>query len=173
MLIKIYSVRYSKQIAGMVDFITNVYKQNEPSIRWKRYLIFENFAKYTEIIFKLGLTLYSLSPLLYFFYPFFMYVTEHRIVTLLPLSFPFVDEHTKMGYAILAAFHLLLMIFGLLATSASDFIFIMIITNVPVLTKAFADSLNDLNHELLTNQNSLMVRYKFRNIILLHKEIHE
>lgn len=174
MIIKIYSVQYGKQIAGLVDFIITVYKENTKSANSTRYAIFESFANYTEIFFKLALPLYSVSLVLYFFYPMYMYVLDREIVTLMPLYLPKVDEHSAIGYGILTVYHLLIMVFALVASCASDFIFIMIIINVLPLAKVLSSVIHDLNDELeKPKMNINMCNYKFRNMLRLHGEIYQ
>lgn len=174
MLIKIHACKYASEIAEMVDTILDIYKQNAVAVSPKRFDIFERFARYCEIIFKFGNVLYVSAPFLYLIYPFHMYLFENKIVTLLPLFLPKVDEESAIGYGILTVFHLSLLIFALLASSASDFLFIMIITNIPALVKAFGESVKDLNNRLLKEkENVAMTRLMLRNVILMHKEIHE
>lgn len=167
-------MKYGRQIAGMADFIIDVYKQNTVAVSPHRYSIFERFVKYCELIFKVGLALYILSISLYFIDPMYKYLFENQIVTLLPVYLPKIDEKSNIGYAFYLILHLLMLIFAALASAGSDFIFMMIIANVPALANIFEDSTHDLNRELLKDKDGfLMSRYKFRNILLLHKEIYE
>lgn len=177
MVMKVYefhSEDYPAKIHYKVKFLLHVYKENITISSYKRNMLCQRFANYTDIIFKVGVTLYFSALGLYLIYPAYMFFIENEIALFVPIYIPTLDESTLIGYGILSAYHLTIMIFGTAAGAASDFLHITIITNVPVLAEIFAESVEDLNELLMKKKKDLpMCHSKFKNIILLHRELQE
>lgn len=134
----------------------------------------DRFAFYTECIFKCGFALNLSSILSYFVYPLYMYFFQGSIITLLPTYIPGIDENTITGYVIISFYHIMLLSVALVAASACDFLFTMIITNTPVMAELIAMEVQKLN-ELLTSEkvDVPLAKATFKNILLMHRETAE
>lgn len=172
LLMKIYITRYNKEIVSLVDKIIDVYRQNSHSNVHKRYMLMNRFCNHTEMIFKLGSALYSLSVISYFLYPIYIYVLDREYMVLLPLYLPGVNEQSISGYTVLITFHIFLLIFGFVGSCASDFLFTMIIINARVMSNILRDNVNELNEILATkNYEKVTMKMKLKNIFLIHQEM--
>lgn len=173
-LIKLYSIRYRVAIIGMIDKIINIYTQNSNIKAFKRYQLCERFTFYTEYIFKIGMSLYSLSVTTYYLYPAYTYITERKLIPIIDLYFPGIDENTPTGYVTYLIFHTTLSVLALIASSCSDFLFTMIIINVPFMATILSENIDELNEILRDEDHDRhFAKMKLRNIILIHKEFNE
>lgn len=171
---KIYSVKYHVDLMWMINFLNNIYKVNISSKDNKRLAHFDSYSRYTELVFKCGTFLYSLSILSYFVNPIYMYYFERKIVTLLPTYFPAIDEHSINGFIFLTCYHLTLIVVAFIASSASDFLFTMLIVNTPIMAILIGLEVEQLNEQLKVRPAEMtMVKYKLRNILLMHRELTE
>lgn len=158
----------------MINYLNDVYKVNMSSKDKKRLSHFDNYSHYTELVFQCGTFLYSLSILSYFVNPIHMYWLEQKIVTLLPTYFPGIDEHSLKGFIILSCYHLTLIILAFIASSASDFLFTMLIVNTPVMAILIGLEVEQLNDQLKVRSTEMtMLKSKLRNILLMHRELTE
>lgn len=169
-----YSVRYKDEILGMINKIIYVYKQNSNEKAYKRFRMCQQFMFYTEWIFKVGMGLYSLSLVSYYSYPLYVYVMKNEVTVIVDLYLPGVDEKSKAGYVTLLIFHIILTLTAFIGSCCSDFLFTMIIINVPLMANIFNANVNEIN-EILSDEkyDRFYAKMKFRNIILIHKEITE
>lgn len=174
MIAKIFSVKHSVELMWMINYLNDIYKVNVASKDKKRSAYFDNFSFYMEIVFKCGTITYFLSAFSYFVNPIYMYWSEGEIVTLLPTYFPGVDEKTVNGFIILTGYHLTLIILALIASTASDFLFTMLIVNTPIMAVLIEMEVEELNTILIEKPNdSAMVKFKLRNIFMMHREMTE
>lgn len=156
----------------MINYVHDIYKTNAATKCRQRAELFNRFAFYTEIIFKIGFVLYFLSILSYFVYPFYMYLFKREVVALIPTYAPGINEKSFVGFATLTCYHLLLMVLAVIAVAACDLLFTMLIANVPVMANLIAMEVRELN-EILTRErvDELSVKYKLRNLFLMHREM--
>lgn len=174
MMTKIYSVKYSVDLMWMINYLNDVYKVNMSSKDKQRLAHFDSYSHYTEMVFKCGTFLYFLSVLSYFLNPIYMYWFEQEIVPLLPTYFPGIDEHSLNGFIILSCYHLTLLVLAFIATSASDFLFTMLIVNTPIMAILIGLEVEQLNEQLKQRSTHMtMVKSKLRNILLMHRELTE
>lgn len=174
MIVKIFSVKHHVDLMWMINYLDGIYKANVKTEDKRRAAYFQKFSYYTEIVFKGGNFLYFLSVLSYFVNPLFQYIFENEVVTLLPTYLPGIDENTFDGYVILSCYHLVLMIVGFIAASASDFLFTMLIINTPILALLIGLEVEQLNEELDADKpDAVAIKNKLRNILLMHREMTE
>lgn len=158
----------------MTDKIIDIYKQNSDIKAHNRYRMCRRFTLYTEYIFKIGMVLYTFSVFTYYLYPIYVYVTEKRLLLIVDLYLPGVDESTTSGYAIYFCFHMILTSYAFLGSSCTDFLFTMIIVNVPFMANILSENIDELNEILRTGEyDPYHAKMKFRNILLIHKEFYE
>ncbi|XP_031616751.1 putative odorant receptor 83c [Contarinia nasturtii] len=71
----------------------------------------------------------------------------------------------------MSAIHTVFIILAVIGSACTDFMFIMLIVNVPVLSNIFNENLSELNEMLREeDMNMLFVKAKLRNILLMHRE---
>lgn len=173
-VVKIHAVKYSDQITWMINYLHNIYKVNAKSKDQRKSAMFDRFSYYTEIVFKCGCFLYLLSVISYFLYPMYMYLFEGKIVTLLPIYLPGINEHSASGFIIISSYHVLLLAVAFVAASGCDFLFMMLIANTPIMAILIEMEVEKLN-EILTAQkfDAPLMKTKLRNILLMHREMTE
>lgn len=87
---------------------------------------------------------------------------------------PLIDENTKHGFIALGVIHLIFLVLTIIATACTDFMFVMLVVNIPVLSTIFSDHVRELNDMLREeNVNESVARAKLKNILLMHQEIWE
>lgn len=171
---KIYSVKYHADLLGLINYLDGVYKVNTSSKDKKRLAYFTSYSNYTEIVFKCGTFMYFLSVLSYFLNPMYMYLFHGEIVTLLPTYSPGIDEKTVNGFIVLTCYHIIVLVLAFIASTASDFLFTMLIINTPILAILFGLEVEKLNEILVDTPNdSAMIKFKLRNILLMHRGLFE
>lgn len=174
LLIKIYSVRYQNEILGMINKIVDIYKQNSNTKAYKRYRMCRRFTLYTEYIFKIGMVLYFVSISTFYLYPLYVYVTENEVAMIVDLYLPGVDESTIAGLVTHIIFHIILTTAAFMGSTSSDFLFTMIIINVPLMANILSENIDELNEIVRVEKHDRHhAKMKFRNILLIHKDITE
>lgn len=99
---------------------------------------------------------------------------ERKMIVIVDLYLPGIDETTKTGYVIHFVFHIILNSCAFMGSTCSDFCFTMIITNVPLMANILNENIDELNEIIRDkNQDRFNAKMKFRNILLIHKEITE
>lgn len=156
----------------MINHLCGIYKVNVKTKDPNRRAVFDRFAFYTEMVFKCGCLLYFLSMLSYLVYPFYMYLFEREIVTMLPIYLPGIDEATVTGFAATTCYHLTIMILACIAASAVDFLVTMLVINIPIMAMLIEMEVEKLNGAV-TCGKELLVKSKMRNILLMHREMTE
>lgn len=171
---KMTSVMYGKVLVTAMDQITFIYAANAKTTDRKRLMLLSNFSLITEIVLKAGSALYCCAGLFYILNPFYSYYFKNELIPLIPLYIPFIDEETKTGFITLCGIHFGFMILTVMATACTDFMFVMIIVNIPVLSTIFCDNVRELN-DILKNKNVDVpaAKGKLRNILLMHRDIWE
>lgn len=136
--------------------------------------MFNRFAFYTEIVLKIGITLYFLSTVSFYANLIYTYVFEGEIVAPLPTYFPGVDENSIGGFVVLFGYHSLIMFLGFVAASACDFMFTMLIVNIPVMAELIKMEMGRLN-DILTGEkvDAPLMKCTLRNIVLMHRGMTE
>lgn len=172
MVVKISSMRYSTELLWMIDYLNDIYKVNITVKDRRRLEILERFSFSMELVYKLGVCLYIVAGIAFLLNPIYMYWFRGEIVTLGPTFVPGIDEKTPKGYIAVTCFHLILIVFTVIASAATDFLFTLFVVNTPLLATLFRDEVNHLNLLLKDNAaDSILVKFKLRNILLMHREI--
>lgn len=171
---KMYSAKYGHQIVNVMDKIIEIYAANSNSASRKRLLLLQRFAFITEVVFKGGCFIYYIAGLFYLIAPAYAYYTRNELLPMFPLFLPFIDEKTNTGFAILTGIHMVLMLIAATASSATDFLFFTIIVNFPVLSTILKYNTEELSSVLGEEEvNIPLVKAKFKNILLLHRDVYE
>lgn len=154
------------------DKIIMIYEVNAKSKSRKRNIMLQKYSVITEYVFKVGFSLYCLSVLFYFIYPIYVYYEFNEIIPIVPLYLPEVDEQHLKGYIIHLVFHLICMIVTLLASAGSDFVFALIVLNIPIMSSILGDNVDELNRISGDEEpDTLMMKAQLRNILIMHQEM--
>lgn len=173
-MIKMYSVKHGKIVVEVMDKFIDIYMMNAKTDKRSRQKLLHKYGFYTEVVLKGGFILYCLAVAFYFINPLYSYFFRNEIVALIPLYFPYFDENTKAGFIGISVIHIIFFVVSVVGSACTDFMFIMIIVNVPFLSNIFKDNLSDVNEMLREEEvNILFVKAKLRNILLMHREICE
>lgn len=157
-----------------INHFHDIYKVNVKTKDPKRRNVFGQFGFYTEIVFKCGTFLYFLSILGYFVYPIYMYLFKNEIVSLMPIYIPGINEDTIAGFVSITCYHIILLLVAFVAASAVDFMFTMLIVNTPLMSDLIKMEVEQLNDALTSEKvDKLLVKFKLRNILLMHREMTE
>lgn len=171
LMMKMYSVKYGKMIVGLMDKLIEIFAANAKSSSRSRSILINKFALITEIVFKAGCAVYVLAGGFYFLNPIYSYYWRNEIAPLIPLYFPLINENTTGGLILLTAIHTVYLVLAIIGSACTDFMFVMIIVNMPVLSNIFGDNIRELNANLREELvDQVLVKAKFKNILLLHRE---
>lgn len=136
-----------------------------------RIVYFEKFAFYTEMLFKVMLTLYILSVFTFLPYPIFMYLFRKEVVTMLGLYMPGIDETTLVGYTFLTIYQFIALLFATLGVCAYDFFIAISTISSLIFSKIISLEMDQINIDLEKGESILIVLGRFRNVILMHQEM--
>lgn len=157
-----------------MDKITAIYAMNSKTDNRSRLLLIKKFSLITEIVLKGGFAVYCCAGGFYFLNPFYSYYFKDELIPLVPVYMWFINEDTTVGFIVLAGVHILFIILAVMATACTDFMFVMIMVNMPVLSNIFSDNVHELNEILRSERiDELAVKARVRNILLMHREVWE
>lgn len=173
-MMKMYSVKYGRIIVDLMNNIIDIYAANAKAPSRNRLKLIQKYAIITEIVIKGGITVYTFAGLFYLINPFYSYYWRNELVPLIPLYLPYIDENTTIGFSFLTAMHAIYLFLAVIGTACTDFMFVMMVVNMPLLSNIFRDNINELNGILREeNVNEPLAKAKFKNILLLHREFTE
>lgn len=158
----------------MINYLYEIYKVNAATKCQQRASLFNRFAFYTEVVFKCGTALYVVSISSYFLYPIYTYLFKGEVIVVLSIYFPGIDETTREGYIFLLCYHIAVLVLALIAVSACDFLFTMLIVNTPAMAVLIEMEVQQLNDILTSEKVDVpLMKSKLRNILLMHREMTE
>lgn len=161
-------------VVDVMDKITNIYVANSKSSSRKRLRLLKLFTIITKVVIKVGAAIYCLAGAFYMINPIYSYFVKHEIIPLIPLYMFFIDETTRNGFTLLTIIHITFMVLTVAGSACSDFMFVMIIVNIPLLSTIFVDNIQELNKILREETvNVPLAKAKLKNILLMHIEIWE
>lgn len=161
-------------LVEVMDKIVEIFRMNAKHPSRTHQALLQKFVFFSELVLKGGCVLYILAGGFYFLEPIYSFVFKNKLIPLIPLFFPMIDENTIDGYIILMAIHVLFIILAVIGSAATDFMFIMIIANIPVLTNILANDVQEINNILREEEiDMVQVKGRFRNILYMHRELLE
>lgn len=159
---------YTKDFCWTANFIRNMYKIHITTESPERVEYFKKCTLYTEYLFKGMTILYILSSFSFFIYPLYMYFFENEIVPILPIYLPGIDENTRNGFIILTTFQgsaFFMVLFGLLG-----FIIVIFVSSPLIFAKIIWFEVQQIHCDLKEDEPPIVIKYRFRNILLLHQQ---
>lgn len=167
-----YHIRYADDFVWILNFIQLLYNVHAKTECHVRAAYFRKFAMFTELLFKFLAAMVSCSLIVFLIAPVYIYFAEKKLVPIVPIFIPGVDENTTVGYCILMTFHLMLFMLGLVGYLAFEFLLEIITISSLIFGKLISmdtERINDdLDNELLTD-----AVHRLRNVILMHQEMSE
>lgn len=104
----------------------------------------------------------------------YSYFSLNKIVPIMPVYMPFIDENTQIGFVELTIIHLEFIVATVIGSAAVDFMFIMLIFNILFLARVLTDNADELNAILRKDKvDRHVAKAKLVNILLMHREIFE
>lgn len=171
---KMRSVQYDQQIISLIDQLVDIVKANGKHPSYKRLSTVNRFVIFSENVLKYGLVLNGLPVILNCSIPFYMYFHAGEFFPVTPYHMPFVDDTTFVGYSILMTFQIFALLLGFVGSSCYDFIFLLIVINIPMLAYLFCATIDELNDQAKAAKSNLLVaKAQLRNILLQHLQIVE
>lgn len=88
---------------------------------------FNQFAFFTELLFKGIFITYFVSMSAFPLYPIFIYLVNGELVLMIPIYLPFIDEITPVGYTILIIYQFFVFAFASVGLAAVGFLLAIMI----------------------------------------------
>lgn len=157
-----------------MDKIIAVHAANAKTTSRKRLKLIKLFSLITEIVIRGGSALYFLVGIFYMINPIYSYYVKNELIPLVPVYMIFIDETTRNGFIALGITHLAFTALTVTGSACSDFMFVMLIVNMPVMSTIFVDNVDELNEILREETVDVpLAKAKLKNILLMHREIWE
>lgn len=149
---------YNEIIVSLMNKVVEVYAANRKGVAVKRLKMIQQFTLITELVLQVGTAMYFHVGGLYFVYPNYAYYGRRKRVSIMPCFHPFIDETFLCAAAV--------------GTVAIDFMFLIIIINVPAFSSIFSENVEELNTILwIEKVGELSEKAKLRNLFLMYREI--
>lgn len=156
----------------MISFIKLLFEKHISSKSRERLLLFEHFAFYSDLIFKVGLVMYGGSSFMFFISPIYAYIFENRLEPLILLYVPGLDEKTMTGYFVLISIQFFVMVMASVGMGSCDVFYALILSNIPIMARLIEDEVHTLNKALEQHPYKNRVWFfQFRNIVMMHQEM--
>lgn len=157
----------------MEHFIRNLYKIHITTESPTRLAYFKKCALYTEYLFIGMAALYVSAVCSFLLYPFYMYAFENEIVPIIPIYLPGIDENTRNGFIILSSFHISAYFMVISGVFAYDFLITILTVSPLICAKLIWFEMEQLKCDLEGDESPIVIKYHFRNILLLHQQMGE
>lgn len=129
-------------------------------------------AEYSTHLIKAMLALYNLSSVAFLSWPLVAFAFTGKFTPFLPNRLPYFDIETTNGFVIHCIFHVYLLCIAGMGLGFIDGIYLIFTLNVLTFSGLVTHQIKRLNQVLATPKHSKAeVRFLFRNIILMHKEM--
>lgn len=145
---------------------------NAKNVSPARANLLQNTALITELVLKFGIILYIWVALFLLGVPIYAYFWQNELRPMYQSFLPFIDETTYTGFAILTSYHVIGAYGAIIGSACVDFIFPMLIVNIPIFTSIFCDEIDEMNHVLeKRKRNARLAKMKLRRTIAMFDEI--
>lgn len=134
---------------------------------------FRKFALFTEFLFILEFILYCCAVIIFFLFPFYMYFFQSKLIPIIPIFIPFLDENTIIGYTILVIIQTYFVISALLGLLSYDYFNSVLFTSSLMYAKLIRWEMDAIHIEMQDNATKWRVNGRLRNLLQMHQEIFE
>lgn len=129
---------------------------------------------YALHLIKAMFALYILCSIAFASWPVILYLWSGEIEAPLPLRLPGIDISSKQGYIVMASYDIFMVFVASLGLGFIDGLYSLLTFHMLVLSGLIKKQMHELDKVLVQkNQSILCVVLKFRNAILMHKEMTE
>lgn len=172
LICKVTSLNRGPEFIRMINKIIEVYAVNSKTTSIARAHLLQKMAKITEFVLIFGMIAYIFVGVFLFSVPIYAFVWQNKLKPIFPLYLPFIDETTYTGFAILTLQHSTCVIFSVFGNASADFLFLMLIVNIPIFTTIFNDEIFEINDQLAQNEPNLtLIQMKLRRTFAMYNEI--
>lgn len=172
-MVKIYHIRYADEMQWSFRSIQNFFEIHSKTKSPERVEYFSKFALVIEILFKVMTIVYTLTVFMFFPYPIYTYFYKNEVVPILPVILPFIDYSTPVGYIFLSVFQTLTSLFCTLGYLAFDYFVTVITLSSLIFAKLISLEIEQMCAELELKKSEMTTIGRFRNVLLMHKEMLE
>lgn len=169
--LKVYHVRYLDDILWLIQFIESMYKKNITTKLPERIDLFRMFSFITKYLFIGLMIIYIISMGTFLTLPIYMYYVENKIVALVPVYFPGINESTFIGYIELLIFHGIVVFLALVGIYAVDFFMVIIAIRSHIFSKLISFEFKQINIDLEEKEPEIMIWGRIRNVLQMHQEL--
>lgn len=131
---------------------------------------FRKFAMFTEFLFKFLSFMLLVAVIFFFIVPVYVYVMENKLVPLIPLYMPGIDETTTTGYLLLLLLHSAQILMSVIGFLAFEFLLEIIVINSMIFGKLIALDTELINNDLENGMRHDAI-YRLKNIFMMHQEM--
>lgn len=168
---KFYLLRDLQNIIPVTAFLADIYEKNSKP-GGKYYDRCRQFARISELVIKIGYTIYSVSLII------LSGIVEMLVTGVvkpcLNIYVPGVHDYTTAAFITLMAYNYLIVITSFLTTPIGDMLFFIIFANVPIVPMVIQGQLDELRDKLETETGSLAeIKYRIMQYILMHQSYNE
>lgn len=169
--LKVYHVRYLDDILWLIQFIESMYKRNITTKLPERIDLFRMFSFITKYLFIGLMIIYIISMGTFLTLSIYMYYVENKIVALVPVYFPGINESTFIGYIELLIFHGIVVFLALVGIYAVDFFMVIIAIHSHIFSKLISFEFKQINIDLEEKEPEIMIWGRIRNVLQMHQEL--
>lgn len=160
-----------RKIAALVKQLESIYISNQNSTK-EHMRTMKTYSIYVFRITQLFFLLYFMCMVVFISAPFFIYLLFNVVEPIIPIYIPFVDPTEKIVFIITSGFHVYFIFIATFGFTFVDSLLANLIFYVLMYAGLIEDDLNALNQMISDGeQNGLVLRIRFRNILLMHKEM--
>lgn len=168
------AIRYAEDMQKMMRTLQNLYKVQMGLDSIERTEYFRKFSFFTEILFIAMVVGYYACGLCFLSYPIIMFLANGELFPVFPMFLPFVNENTNIGYTILTIYHIIFVIMPMAGLAGVEFFIAVFMISSLLFAKLITLDAQQINIELSAEKSEKMkIKYRLRNILLMHKEMSE
>lgn len=174
MVVKLYNARRTDDFSFFYKFLQKLYAANLKNESPYRKKVLEISALATEYMLYFEFILYAMGGLGIFAVPFIVYFMRGDFILVLPLRLPGIDDSTFEGFCFYWVYQTINIFGSAYGLAIIDFLYAIPILNSLMISEIINDEMDQLNDYLVQSEvDPLVVKVKFRNILLMHKEMAE
>lgn len=159
------------EIINAVGSLKRIYIQNEKATG--EYIdTLEICSSRVLLVTKILSTLYSMCFVVFCGWPVISYVVFGRVEAAVPICLPFLDINTNFGFMVNATYHTYILILATCGLIFCDLTYVGLVFHVQMMSGLFAKHWAFISERLrMGNATSCEVKFLFRNLCRMHKEI--
>lgn len=153
--------------------IEHIYKTNQTRDT-PNYKVLLRWGRYGVLMCKVIIALCSSLGILICISPIIFYVLwGEKLVPMVPIMLPGVNEKEQLGYTITTGYHFCMLALAMFGTAGADIMMISFILHMWPMCLILTNMLTDMNEAVMdpANRDSLKLKLFVRNMIMVHQEL--